>query len=262
MASQLQKDQLYKRLKEYKNRFLQKRYAELDESATRLMINSLLTEVLGYKELEDIKTEYRIRTEYADYVIQLARKKHFVVKVKAVQLDLTDKHLRQSTNYAANEGIDWIILTNGREIHLYKVLFRKPIDVKKVFSYNLADPKELKTAVDFLVYLTKKSVLKNELNQFWLRFEALEPSNLCRNLYACEVVRFLRRTLKAKTGLWFNEDDILDSIHQIVVTKINSVKPRAPLDVSKKKPGLKETVRPIEPIEEQAPLIEGSTPSI
>lgn len=257
MASQLQKDQLYKRLKDYKNRFLQKRYAELDESATRLMINSLLTEVLGYKELEDIKTEYRIRGEYADYVIQIARKKHFVVEVKAVQLDLSDKHLRQCTNYAANEGIDWIILTNGKEIHLYKALFKKPIDVKKVFSYNLADPKELKMAVDFMVFLTKKSVLKNELNDFWLRFEALEPNNLCKNLYALDVVRFLRRTLKTKTGLLFNEDDILESIHQVIIRKLNSVKPRAPLQFTKRKLtlDLKDAVTSTEVMEDKLPLI-------
>lgn len=257
MASQLQKDQLYKRLKDYKNRFLQKRYSELDESATRLMINSLLTEVLGYKELEDIKTEYRIRGEYADYVIQISRKKHFVVEVKAVQLDLSDKHLRQCTNYAANEGIDWIILTNGKEIQLYKVLFKKPINVKKVFSYNLADPKELKMAVDFMVFLTKKSVLKNELNDFWLRFEALEPNNLCKNLYALDVVRFLRRTLKTKTGLLFNEDDILESIHQVVIRKLDSVKPRAPLQFTKRKLTLdmKDAVKSTEVMEDKLPLV-------
>ena len=129
MPTTHQKEQLYKSLKDYKKRYLRKKYAELDESATRLMINSLLTDVLGYTELEDIKTEYRIRGEYADYIIQLARKKHFVVEVKAVQLDLSEKHLRQSINYAANEGIDWIILTNGRQIELYKVIFGKPINI-------------------------------------------------------------------------------------------------------------------------------------
>lgn len=235
MATQHQINQLDKKLKEYRKRYLRKRYADLDESATRIMINSLLTEVLGYKELEEIKTEYRIRGEYADYVIQLARKKHFVVEVKAVQLDLSEKHLRQSIGYAANEGIDWIILTNGWQIELYKVLFGKPISVKKVFSFNLNDASDVKAAPELLVYLTKKSVEKKEIDQFWHRFEALEPNNLYKNLYSIEVVRFLRKVLKTKTGLYFSESDILDSVHEIVIRKIESTKPKAPINLFAKK---------------------------
>ena len=234
MPTQNQIDQLYKRLKEFKRKYLKKAYSDLDESATRLMVNSLLTEVLGYTELEDIKTEYRIRGEYADYVIQLARKKHFIVEVKAIQLDLNERHLRQSVNYAANEGIDWVLLTNGKQIELYRVLFKKPIESKRVFSFDLNDAKDLKDSPDFLIHLTKKSVLKNELEAFWKRFEALEPNMLCKNLYATEVVHFLRRVLRKKAGLYFSEDDILSSIHEIITTKIDSSKPKTPLTLFRK----------------------------
>ncbi len=223
------------KLKEYKKRYLQKRYGDLDESATRLMVNSLLTEVLGYTELEEIKTEYQIRGEYADYVIQLARKKHFVVEVKAVQLDLTEKHLRQSIAYAANEGIDWIILTNGWQIEVYRMIFAKPISTKQVFKFNLTDTADFKKASELLILLTKKSVLKNGHNNFWHRFDALEPNNLAKNLYSIEVIRFLRKILKTKTGLTFAENDILDSVHQIITTKNESVRPKSPVESTKKK---------------------------
>jgi hypothetical protein len=232
MPTQNQMDRLYKKLKEYKKRYLKKRYSDLDESATRLMVNSFLTDVLGYTELEDIKTEYRIRGEYADYVIQLNRKKHFIVEVKAIQLDLSEKHLRQSLNYAANEGIDWILLTNARQVALHRVYFKKPIDVKRVFLYNLDEPGQLKAASEYLVYLTKKSILKDEQSKFWARFEALEPTRLCRHLYSTEVVKFLKKTLKKKSGLTFGEDDILESIRQIIITKIDSSKPKKPLEDS------------------------------
>jgi hypothetical protein len=234
MPTEYQIKQFHTNLKIYKRRYIKKKYSDLDESATRLMVNSFLTEVLGYTELEEIKTEYRIRGEYADYVIQLARKKHFIIEVKAMQLDLSEKHLRQSINYAANEGIDWIILTNGKQIELYRVLFGKPISSKKIFGFDLSDQKEFIKSVDFLIYLTKKSVLKSELEDFWKRFQTLEPTILCKNLYGIEVVRFLRRVLKKKTGLYFNDIDILDSIHQIITTKIESVKPKNPLNIIKK----------------------------
>lgn len=223
------------KLKEYRNKYMKKQYADLDESATRLMVNSLLTNVFGYTELDEIKTEYRIRGEYADYIIQLARKKHFVVEVKSIQLDLNEKHLRQSVNYAANEGIDWIILTNGKNIELYKVIFEKPISSRKIFGFDISDKDDFKKMSEFLVYLTKKSVEKNELLNFWTRFEALEPAQLSKNLYDLYVVKFLRRVLKEKTDLSFSEEDILDSLHKIITTKIESNKPKNPVNVFGKK---------------------------
>ena len=99
MATQHQTQQLEKRLREYRKRYLTKQQnLELDESATRLMVNYFLTGVMGYVELDDIKTEYNIRGEYADYVIQLARKKHFVIEVKSIQIDLNERHLRKRVN--------------------------------------------------------------------------------------------------------------------------------------------------------------------
>lgn len=234
MATNTQINEFYKKLKTYNKQYMRKQYNDLDESATRLMINSLLTTVLGYKELEEIKTEYRIRGEYADYIVQINRKKQFVVEVKAIQLDLSEKHLRQSTAYAANEGIDWIILTNGKTIELYRVIFGKPITTKKVFVFELTDEKQLRSSAQFLYYLTKKSVMKDELDDFYARFEALEPAVLANNLYAIETIRFLKKVLKYKTGLTFNEEDILNSVHQIITTSIESTCPKTPLALFKK----------------------------
>lgn len=231
MPTQTQIQNLAMKLKKYKKTYMKKQYANLDESATRLMINSFLTDVLGYAELDEIKTEYRIRGEYADYVIQLARKKHFVVEVKSIQLDLMEKHLRQSVNYAANEGIDWIILTNGKQIALYRVLFTKPINTRKIFDFDISKLEDFKKMPEFLIYITRKSVEKNELAEFWKRFEALEPVQLSRNLYDGQIVKFLKKVLKRKTGLYFAESDILDSLYQIITTKIESNKPKSASDV-------------------------------
>lgn len=237
MPTSNQVQNLLSKLKKYRKTYLKKQYSELDESATRIMVNSLLSDVFGYTALEEVKTEYSIRGEYADYIIQLDRKKHFVVEVKAIQIDLNEKHLRQSVNYAANEGIDWIILTNGKQIEVYKVLFGRPIDSRKIFDFNLSDEAEMKKSAEFLVYLTKKSVLKNELCDFWKRFEALEPAQLSKQLYDSEVVKFLKKVLKKKTNLSFSEDDIIDSIHKIITTKIESNKPRSASSSTKKRLG-------------------------
>ncbi len=227
MISDTQKSKLVSRLKAYRRRYLlQKKYLELDESGTRIMVNNLLIEVLGYRELEEVKTEYAIKGTYADYVVQVGRKKHFIVEVKAIQIDLSEKHLRQAVNYAANEGIDWVLLTNGRSYELYRVIFAKPIAYRKVCSFDLVDVDQMKQSVDCFAYLTRKAALTDHLEGYWKRFQALAPTNLARHLYSMDVVRFLRKKLKNEAKLLFPEEDIYNSLHEVIVNKIDIQKPK------------------------------------
>jgi len=226
MATDNQLKVIRDQLKSYKQRYLRKDFANRNEADTRIMTNSFLTEILGYQELEEIKTEYRIKSEYADYVIQLKRKKHFVVEVKSIELDINEKHLRQSLGYAANEGIDWILLLNGREIQLYRVNFSKPITTTLIFKLDLMNPEDLKKAPELLWNLTKKAVEKNELEVFWKRTTALNPENLSKILYSEEIVKRLRNDLKEQTGIYFQIEDVAASLRKIIADKIEFPKPK------------------------------------
>ena len=226
MATKNQLKNLTECLKQYKRKYLRKEFSSLDESATRIMTNSFLTDVLGYKELEEIKTEYRIRGEYADYVIQLKRKKHFVVEVKSIDIDINEKHLRQSLAYAANEGIDWIILLNGREIELYKVNFNKPISTTLIFRLNLLDKDDFKCAPEQLWYLTKTSIERNEIEEFWKRANILQHENLAKILYSEEIVKRLRNDLKNSTDIYFQLEDVAESLYEIIINPVKFPKPR------------------------------------
>lgn len=226
MATYKQLQTLKDQLRDYKKRYLRKEFSKLDESATRIMVNNFLTEILGYKELEEIKTEYRIRTEYADYVIQLKRKKHFVVEVKSIDIDISDKHLRQSLSYAANEGIDWILLLNGREIQLYRVNFGKPISTTLIFKIDLMQNEDLKKAPALIWHLTKKGVERGDLEEFWKRTDALNPTNLAKHIYSEEIVKKLRVSLKNQTGIYFQIEDIATSLYRIISDPLDFPKPK------------------------------------
>jgi hypothetical protein len=227
MITEAQERRVEKALREYRKRYLMKKQnLELDESGTRLMINNFLTDVLGYTELDDIKTEYSIRGAYADYVIQLARKKHFVIEVKSIQLDLNEKHLRQSLNYAVNEGIDWAVLMNGRQIELHRVIFSKPVRSYKVFEFDLTDLSKMRTAANRIAYLTKHSAVKNELEEYWKRFDALTPENLTKQIYSAEVIGSVRRKLKKSTGIYFTPDEIADAVNRLISQEHDYKRPR------------------------------------
>ncbi len=216
MATDAQVKKTESDLREYRKKYLRKEFSEVDESATRIMVNSFLCDVLGYKELEEIKTEYRIRGTYADYVVQTNRKKQFIVEVKAIQLDLNSKHIRQSTDYAANEGVDWVMLTNGRSIQLYKVLFEKPIRHEKLFEYDLSDLAQIKTAARSICMLTRRGALRDELNELWAKRCALDPKVLASILYSEDTIKLLRREVKKKTGIHFQTEELAEALKQVI----------------------------------------------
>ena len=224
MATSVQTAKVLESLKIYKRKYINNQFGDLDESATRIMINAFLTEVLGYVELDEIKTEYNIRGEYADYVIQLKRKKQFVIEVKSIQLDLNERHLRQSLSYAANEGIDWIILTNGKSFQIYRVLFEKPIRTELVTSMDFTDAttKQLKGFADNLVLFTKRCVEKNEHELFWQRTIALSPVNISKLLYSEDVVRIVKRDLKKTTSINFENEVIKDALRACMSRALNT----------------------------------------
>lgn len=242
MATEKQLADLKEKLKVYKRKYIKKEFSNLDESATRIMTNSFLCDILGYQELTEVKTEYRIRSEYADYVIQLKRKKHFVVEVKSIELDINEKHLRQSLSYAANEGIDWIMLLNGREIQLYRVNFGKPVTTTLIFKLDFNDKDDLKAAPTYLWNLTKLAVERGELDDFWKRTTALNPNNLAKVLYSEEVVKRLRNDLREQTGIYFQVADVAESLSQVIRQEIEFPKPKLKVKKKKMKPVVEKIV--------------------
>ena len=60
-----------------------------------------------------------------------------LVEVKAIGISLEDRHVKQVVDYAANQGVEWIVLTNGIMWRLYHVLFNKPIDKQLIGEMDL-----------------------------------------------------------------------------------------------------------------------------
>ena len=220
------KRKLLSSIKEYRKKYLVGKYSELDESGTRLMINSFLTDVLGFTSIEEVKTEYMIRGTYADYVIQVNGKRYFIVEVKAMGLELSQKHLRQAVNYAANEGIEWALLTNGKRLDFYRIIFDKPIDSRKVFSIDLSDVKQFRVAVENLQYITKQLILRKGLEHLWDKCAALEPSNISRLLYSKYIINFLRRQLRKTHKSKFSDDEIKGVVTRVIEEQFESAKPQ------------------------------------
>jgi hypothetical protein len=129
-----------------------------------------------------------------------------------------------TTRHAANEGIDWIILTNGRTFQFYRVLFGKPISVELLVSLDFVDatPKMMKDFANILVLFTKKAVVNDEHELFWQRSIALSPANISKLLYSEEVVKLMRRELKKTSSINFEPEAIKDALRVCLGKAVNT----------------------------------------
>ncbi len=226
MLTSSKQKKLFNALKKYHKKYLTKKIIDLDESGTRLMVNTLLTDVLGYIPIEEVKTEYLIKGTYADYVIQIKGVRHFLVEVKSFSLKLSENHLRQAINYGANEGIEWILLTNGKQFELYKILFGKPIEKRKIFSIDLTDSSKIRKSAECFQYLHKDNVTKKGLKQYWNRCEALNPTTVAGILYDTKILNFIKKILKIKFKNKFSDEEVKDAMKRVFaeVVDIDNIK--------------------------------------
>jgi hypothetical protein len=218
-ASKQQK--LLTAIKAYRKEFLDGGRKELDESGTRIMLNRFLSDVLGYKQLEEIKTEYMIKGTYADYVIQLNKTRHFLVEVKALSFQLSEKHLRQTVNYGANEGIGYALLTNGKIFEFYKIIFAQPISSHLIFALDLSDAAGLKNAASHLQHLHKESVIKNSFKSLWNKCEATDPYNIAGILCSDTVLSCIKKMIRTRYDEKCEAEVILSAVHKIIADKMD-----------------------------------------
>ncbi len=110
-------------IKKYKDIITSAKNRDVNESDTVTIITDTLAEICGYDKYAEITREYAIRNTYCDLAIKIDDKPIFLIEVKAIGIDLKANHLRQALGYAANEGVEWVILTNGDHWQAHRVIF-------------------------------------------------------------------------------------------------------------------------------------------
>lgn len=123
-------------LKTYQGILAQALKKDSSEGDTVVIVTGMISDILGYDKYQDLTSEHAIRGTYVDLMVSADNKPRFLVEVKAVGTELKDAYIKQAVDYAANKGIDWVILTSGIIWRVYKVVFAKPIDKVLVCELN------------------------------------------------------------------------------------------------------------------------------
>ena len=123
-------------LKAYQGILAQAMKKDSSEGDTVVIVTDMIADILGYDKYQNLSSEHAIRGSYVDLMVSADNKPRFLVEIKAVGTELKDNFIKQAVDYAANKGVDWVVLTNGILWRIYKVVFAKPIDRVLVYELN------------------------------------------------------------------------------------------------------------------------------
>jgi hypothetical protein len=106
------------------------------EADTVMVVTDMLGEVFRYDKYSELTAEHAVRGTYCDLATKLDGTIQALIEVKAVGLELKEQHVKQAVDYAANQGVDWVILTNAAHWRVYNVTFAKPIGQELVIDID------------------------------------------------------------------------------------------------------------------------------
>ena len=172
---------------------------DVNEADTRFLVTDFLCEVLGYDKFSDLTAEFATRGDFADYGLRVDKQLVAMIEVKRVTTKLVEKHLRQVEQYGANEGVEWLMLTNGAQWQVYHLEAALPLTVELVFEVDLVGPETPAKKADRLFAITRDGMRHKVIDEVWKAKRATSPKAIARVLASAAVVTAVRKELRRET---------------------------------------------------------------
>lgn len=185
---------------------------DIGEADTVTIVTDMLSEVFGYDKYSEITSEYAIRGTFCDLATKLDGQLQALIEVKAISSDLKDAQVKQAVDYAANQGVDWVVLTNGACWRVYKISFTKPIDQELVIQIDICklNPK-VQQDLETLYLWCKEGWIRSVLGDFHAQKQALSRFHIGAMLLSDTVVDVIRRELRRSSpDIRIDNDQIRD----------------------------------------------------
>lgn len=141
------------------------RARDANEGDTRLVVTDILCEGLDYDKFRDLTTEYMVRQDFADYGVRIDKQLVAFIEVKRISQKLNERHLRQVQMYAVNEGIEWMVLTNGSVWQAYHLTGGLPVIVNMAFEIDLLGPASLEEKSELMFLLHREALKRRRIDE-------------------------------------------------------------------------------------------------
>jgi hypothetical protein len=186
------------------------RARDISEADTVTVIKDMLTDIFGYDKYTELTSEQQIRGTFCDLAIRVEGKIYYLAEVKSAGTDLNDNHLRQAVNYAAHQGIEWVLLTNAIEWKVYRIKFGQPIDWTEVYRFDMCKLSGRSEGdLEKLFMLCRESISSDSLAEYHRQAQIVNRYVVSELLQSDSLVQALRRELRRLFGgLRVGEDEL------------------------------------------------------
>src|SRR5829696_5201647 len=213
-------DRLAAGLKKYQPVLTSAKSRDVNESDTSLIATDILAEVFGYDKYTEVTRELAIRGTYCDLATRIDGKFQMLIEVKAIGLELKDAHAKQAVDYAANQGVEWVALTNGNLWRVFRVIFAKPIDAELVLDIDMLSLNPKRTGdLESLHLLTRESMLKSGLYAYHDHLQATNKFYLAAVVLSDPVLDTVRRELRRVSDAKVELTELREALQSEVIKR-------------------------------------------
>ncbi|MBK9182210.1 MAG: type I restriction enzyme HsdR N-terminal domain-containing protein [Ignavibacteria bacterium] len=185
---------------------------DVSEADTVTLVKDILADSFGFDKYLELTSEQQIRGTYCDLAVKIDNKIRYLIEVKSAGVTLNDSHLRQAVNYGANQGIEWVVLTNAIDWRLYRIKFGQPIDFEEVSSFNLTSV-NLKNDDDLnrIFLLCREGLSSDAMDVFHQQAQLVNKFTIAQILMSDPAVSVVRKELRRLfPELKVEQEQILD----------------------------------------------------
>jgi len=195
-----------------------------NESDTSVIICDMLCDVFGYDKYRDVSTQHAIKGLKADFEIIVDGTARFLVEAKAVGVALKDSQVTQVVTYGANQGTEWVILTNGQLWRLYKIHFGQPINSSLLCEIDVLNvsPKNSKWSelIECFGNLSRENFSKPSMNDYFEQKQLTSKYAVAAAILSEPMLIELRRELRRlSSGLKLDVDYLATLITNEVIKR-------------------------------------------
>lgn len=190
-------DRIVAGIKRYQPILVAAKARDVGETDTVTIVKDMLADVFGYDKYSELTSEFAIRGTYCDLAIKLDGKLSTLNEVKAIGIELKEAHVKQAVDYAANQGVDWVLLTNGIRWCVYHVIFTRPIAQELVVDIDfLSLNSKSESDIETLYLWCKEGWQRSALGEFHTQKQALSRFFLGAMVLSDPVLEVVRRELR------------------------------------------------------------------
>lgn len=207
-------------LKRYQGIISNAKQRDIGEADTVTIITDMLSNVFGYDKYQHITSEHGIKGAFADIAVIVDNETRFLIEAKAIGIELKDIHVRQVVDYAANNGTEWVVLTNAAVWRAYKVHFTQPIEKSLIFEIDLMTIKPKSTDVlDCFGTLCCEGFSKDSMSELWQQKQITSKFAIASLLLSESILNELRREIRRLSGVNVELDYLSDLLEEEVIKR-------------------------------------------